>query len=301
MSSRAPNAPPTPPSVSRTLSGSRSRHAAICLRSSCSHCVATNSSIAVPAGIGHRQRCLQTEERLILHADLVRALDDHLADHRLVAADDALMADDVAGRMDRRMTAVDRPLGIGEWRQHLVLDDDRRQRPPARLGMIGGDRRDRLADEADDVAGEDRLIAADQAVRRLAGHVVGGDDRCDAVDAPRRRRRRCARSARSGWGERNVAPHRNPSADRSPENANEPCTLATPSGRAMLSPSRPAATRFARVVMVIAGSRSRDSDALHGLDDPPVAGATTDVARQLLANLDLARVAACGRAGRAQP
>ena len=38
------------------------------------------------AGIGHRQRGLQTEERLVLHADLVRALDDDLADQRLVAA-----------------------------------------------------------------------------------------------------------------------------------------------------------------------------------------------------------------------
>ena len=106
---------------------------------------------------------------------------------RLVASDDALMADDVAGRVDRWMAAVDRPLGVGERSQHLVLDDDRLQCPPARLGVVGSDRGDRLADVAHDVAGEDRLIAADQSVRRLAGHIVGSDDRRDAVDAPRRR------------------------------------------------------------------------------------------------------------------
>ena len=100
--------------------------------------------------------------------------------------DDALMADDVAGRMDRWVAAVDRPLGIGQRRQHLVLDDDRLQRPPAGLGMVRGDRGDRLADVAHDVAGEDRLVAADQPVGRFAGHIVGGDDRRDTVDLPRR-------------------------------------------------------------------------------------------------------------------
>ena len=60
------------------------------------------------------------------------------------------------------------------------------QRPPTRLRVVCSDRRDRLADVADDVAGEDRLIAADQSVGRLAGHIVGGDDRRDPVDAPRR-------------------------------------------------------------------------------------------------------------------
>ena len=47
MSSRAPNAPPTPPSARRTCLRARPRQAAICLRSSCSHWVATYSSTAV--------------------------------------------------------------------------------------------------------------------------------------------------------------------------------------------------------------------------------------------------------------
>ena len=62
------------------------------------------------------------------------------------------------------MAAVDRPLGVDQRLEHLVLDHDRLERPPARLGMVGGHRGDRLADVADDVGGEDRLVLADQAV-----------------------------------------------------------------------------------------------------------------------------------------
>ncbi len=141
---------------------------------------------ACPTRIRQRQRGLQAQERLILHSDLVRALHDHLADQSLVAPDDALMADDVAGRVDGWMGAVDGPLGIGEGRQDLVLDDDRLQRPSTRFRVVCSDRRDRLADVADDVAGEDRLIAADQPVGRFAGHIVRRDDRRDTVDEPRR-------------------------------------------------------------------------------------------------------------------
>src|SRR6188508_2613015 len=46
-----------------------------------------------------------------------------------------------------------------------------------------------------------------------------------------------------GCGDRNVAPHRQPSAERSEENANVPWTLATPSGRVgdvPIVPCRPA-------------------------------------------------------------
>ena len=137
------------------------------------------------ARIGQGQRCLQAEERLILHAELVRALDDHLALQRLVAGDDPLTADHVAVGMDRRMAAIDGPFRVEEGRQHLVVDDDRRQRPSAGLGMVGRDRGNRFAHVANDVGGEDRLILADQAIRRLPRNVAGGDDGCDAVDLPR--------------------------------------------------------------------------------------------------------------------
>ena len=137
--------------------------------------------------VGQGQRGFQTQEGLVLHARFVDALDDDLTHQRLVSGDDPLMADHVACRMDRWMAAVDRPFGVRQHRKHLVLDDDRRQCPAAGLGMIGGDRRDRLTDVAHDIAGEDRLITADQSVRRLTGYVIGGDDHRDAVDLPRRR------------------------------------------------------------------------------------------------------------------
>jgi hypothetical protein len=47
------------------------------------------------------------------------------------------------------------------------------------------DRGDGLADETHHLGGEHGLVTADEAVRELAGHVVGGDDRLDTVDGPR--------------------------------------------------------------------------------------------------------------------
>ena len=110
MSSRAPNAPPTPPSTSRTCSSGRPRQAAICLRSSCSHCVAMCSSTPRPSWSGMATRRLEAEERLVLHPDLVGALDDDVAGGVDVAAADPLVAQHVAVGVDRRVRAVDRRL-----------------------------------------------------------------------------------------------------------------------------------------------------------------------------------------------
>ena len=136
--------------------------------------------------VGNRDRGLEAEEGLVLHADLVRALDDDLADGVDVAAADALVAQDVAVGMDRWVIAGDRRLGIEQRLQHLVGDVDGRQRPPARLRMIGGDGGDGLPDVADVVAGEHGLVGGDQPVRLLARHVGGGDHRLDARHLPRR-------------------------------------------------------------------------------------------------------------------
>ena len=117
------------------------------------------------AGVRHGERGLEPEERLVLHADLVRALDDDVTDHALVAAHDALVTDDVPVGMDRRMAAVDRGLGVEQRIEQLVVDDDRREGAPARLRMIGGHRGDRLAHVAHDVGREHGLVLADQPVR----------------------------------------------------------------------------------------------------------------------------------------
>ena len=77
------------------------RHSAIWSRSSCSHCVEMKSSTPAVA-VGHRERRLGAHERLVLHADLVGALDDDVADDALGSALDAQVAEDVAVGVDRR-------------------------------------------------------------------------------------------------------------------------------------------------------------------------------------------------------
>ena len=152
------------------------------------------------------------------------------------------MADDVAVGMDRWVAAVDGALGIGERFEHLVLHDDRVQRAPAGLGVIRRDRGDRFADVAHEVAREHRLVLL---IRPYVG-LPGTSSAVTIASTPSILHAGVTsmRTMRAyGCGERSVAPHRNPSAERSPENANEPCTLAMPSGRGGLSPSRPLGRR----------------------------------------------------------
>ena len=137
------------------------------------------------AGIGQRKGRLGAEERLVLHADLVRALDDERTRRVGVAAPDRLMADDVAVGVDRRMPPGDGNLGIEQRVEHVVGDDDGGQRASARLGVIGRHGRERFADVAHDLAGEHRLVLADEPVGGCAGDVGSGDDRLDPVDRPR--------------------------------------------------------------------------------------------------------------------
>ena len=135
--------------------------------------------------IGQCQRGLQAEERLILHSQLVRTFDHHVAHQRLIAGNDSLTADHVAVRVDRRVAAVDGSLGIEEGRQHLVVDDDRGQRSSTGLGMVGCNRSNRFTDVANDIVGEHWLVLADQAIRRPSRNVRGGDNCRHAVDLPR--------------------------------------------------------------------------------------------------------------------
>ena len=52
--------------------------------------------------VGHREAGLRAEERLVLHADLVLAGDDDVGGRVRVAVVDADVAQDVAGRVQRR-------------------------------------------------------------------------------------------------------------------------------------------------------------------------------------------------------
>ena len=197
---------------------------------------------AVATAVGHGERSLQPEKGLVLHAQVIGALDHHRPVDGLVASHDALVAHDVAVGVDGRVRTVDRTLRVDQWRQQLVLDDDGGKRTAAGVGMIGGDSSHRLTHVPHDIRGEHGLIAADEAVGGLAGHVGGRDDGLDPGYPPGTRHVD-AGDARSGCGERRVAPHKKPSAVRSLENAKVPCTFATPSGRATLSPRRPPTSR----------------------------------------------------------
>ena len=141
---------------------------------------------SVTTAIRHRQCRLETEKGLILHSDLVRALDLDLTDDCLVTRENPLVAEHVPEGMDRGSASVDATFGIGDRLEYLVGDFHRRQSSTAGLRMIGGDRQDRLSEIANDVAhsGEHRLVLHDQAVVRLAGHVVSGHDAFDARDLP---------------------------------------------------------------------------------------------------------------------
>ena len=116
-------------------------------------------------GVGHRDRGLQSEERLILHADLVGALDGDLTDEVDIPPTDPLVSDHVPVGVNRLEGAVHRPLGVHQGFEYLVDHHDRLDGARAGLRVGGGHRRDGLTDEAHLVGGEDRLIPTDEPER----------------------------------------------------------------------------------------------------------------------------------------
>ena len=90
-------------------------------------------------------------------------------------------------------------------------------------------------------------------------------------------------------GERKVAPHNMCSSHRSDEKANLPRTLGTPSGRGADVPMRGAVPLETRVEVSVAigDPIASGGGEAHRFDDASVAGAATQVAGQLFADLDL--------------
>ena len=157
------------------------------MRSSCSHCVATCSSTPPPPGSGMASAASRPRNAWsCMPISYVPSTTTSPATDWSPRTIRWWRSTLPSGWIGRARAGDDR-LGIEQRVEHLVLDDDRRERPPAGLGMVGGDGGDRLADVAHDVAREHRLVLVDQAVGELAGHVVGGDDGLDAGDPPRRR------------------------------------------------------------------------------------------------------------------
>ena len=109
-------------------------------------------------GVGNGDGCLETEERLILHADLVGALNDDLTDEIAVTSDDPLMSNEISIGMNRLECSINRPLGIEERFEHLVGHDNELGRSRAGLSVRSRHRRDRFTDEPHLVDSEHRLV-----------------------------------------------------------------------------------------------------------------------------------------------
>ena len=141
--------------------------------------------------VGNRDARLRPEERLILAAELVDALDRDVAFDVRVAVPDHDRADDVRPRVVAVAVARRRPvgmerlllgraLGIDDELERLVLDDDRLGGAARLLGMLGGDERHRLAEVADAVDREHRLVGELEPVGLAAGNVLVREDGVDA-------------------------------------------------------------------------------------------------------------------------
>ena len=133
--------------------------------------------------VGHGEAGLRPEEGLVLHTDLVGPLDDDVAGRVEVAVPDRHVAHDVPVGMDR--IGGLRPRAVHQRLEHLVAGDDGVERPPRRVGMVGGDDGDGFADVADDVGGEHRLVGGADPVHRRAGNVGGRQRAGDAGDGER--------------------------------------------------------------------------------------------------------------------
>ena len=241
--------------------------------------------------VGNRQRRFQPEERLVLHSDLVGALDDDVARGIGVAAADRLVAQHVAVRVDRFPIPGDRLLGVDERGQHVVLHVDGGERPAARLRVVGRDGGDGLADVAHEPVGEHRLVLGDQPVGEASRHVGGGQHGVHAGDRQRRRDvdrhnpRVRVRGAEGGPPRRAVHRKVGGELERTVD-----LRHGVGAGRRIADPAAVRRVAAPRSASWRRPSGAGDGDPLDRIDDPAVAGAAADVARQLLGDLDRRRI-----------
>ena len=133
--------------------------------------------------IGQRHRCLEAQERLVLHADFVVVFDHHIAHDVGVAAHNPLPTNDVSVRMNIGVAAINGALRIYKRFEHFVHHHDGGKCPATCLGMISRNRSDRLADIADNIGGKHWLIATDEPIGRRPRNIGGRDDSFDAGDS----------------------------------------------------------------------------------------------------------------------
>jgi hypothetical protein len=141
--------------------------------------------------VGDRDAGLGTEERLILLADLVDALDSDVRLGVGIAAADDERADDVRPRVVAIPVPHGRTVGmerlhlrrsfrIDDRLERLVLDAHRGGRATGLLGLLGRDNCDRLAVVPDPVAREDGLVVEFEPVGLRTGDVLVREHCVDA-------------------------------------------------------------------------------------------------------------------------
>ncbi len=138
-----------------------------------------------------REARLGAEERLILDAELVDALDDDVPGRVGIAVADHHVPDDVRPRIVAVAVAHGRTIGV-EWLlleralhvddglERLVLHDDRFECAPGLFGVLGRDDSDRLADVAHPVDRQHGLVGELEPVRLPTGDVRVRQDCVDA-------------------------------------------------------------------------------------------------------------------------
>ncbi len=138
---------------------------------------------------GYRESGLGPERGLVLHRDLVLALDDDVRPRVGVAVHDAHVLDDVAVLriVELRSIGLQRGDRVGDGGKRLVLDLDRPRGETRLLRIVRRDDRDRFADVAHDARREHRLVGAHQAELLAGGQVVRREHRAHARHRARRR------------------------------------------------------------------------------------------------------------------
>ena len=140
--------------------------------------------------VGHRQPRLRAEKGLVLDADLVEALDAHLALRDRVAVADGHGADHVRPgvvhvavavrrriRVERRL--LGRALRVDDELERLVRDGDLLGGAARLLRVLGRDERDGLAEVPHAVDRQHRLVGKLEPVLLVARHVLVCEDSVD--------------------------------------------------------------------------------------------------------------------------
>ena len=138
---------------------------------------------------GFRQSRFRAEEGLVLHADLVGALDDDVVVRREQGVETVAHLDapqHVALRVQRRRVGPDRVLWVGDRHERLVVDLDGRDPPASKGRGLGGDDRDGLAMEAHPVRREHGLVGNLEPVGRPSRDVLVCQRTADPRDPQRR-------------------------------------------------------------------------------------------------------------------